>query len=56
MHLKILDKTWIKKDIRGIRNFKYRTIDEWNYPYPLKLEIFSNGNVKELSLSEGFAI
>lgn len=51
-----LDKTWIKKDNRGIPNFKYRTIDEWNYPYPLKLEIFSNGNVKELSLSEGFAI
>lgn len=51
-----LDKTWIKKDYRGIPNFKYRTIDEWNYPYPLKLEIFSNGNVKELSLSEGFAI
>ena len=51
-----LDKTWIKEDNRGIPNFKYRTIDEWNYPYPLKLEIFSNGNVKELSLSEGFAI
>lgn len=52
----LLDKTWIKKSKLGIPNFKYRTIDEWNYPYPMKLEILPNGDVKELSLSEGFAI
>lgn len=45
-----------KKSKLGIPNFKYRTIDEWNYPYPMKLEILPNGDVKELSLSEGFAI
>ena len=39
-----------------IPNYKYGTIDEWNYPYPLKFEILPNGNLRKLSFSEGFAI
>lgn len=53
---KILDRKLIKKDKQGIPNFKYGTIDDWNYPYPVKLEILPNGNIRKLSLSEGFAI
>lgn len=53
---KIVDKTWIPKDKQGIPNFKHATIDNWNYPYPVKVEIFPNGTIRELSLSEGFGI
>lgn len=52
----ILDKTQILTNKQGIPNYKYGTIDEWNYPYPLKFEILPNGNLRKLSFSEGFAI
>lgn len=43
---KLLDYTWIKKNAWGIPNFRHQTIKDWNYPYPLKFEILSNGHIK----------
>lgn len=52
----ILDKTQILTNTQGRPNYKYGTIDEWNYPYPRKYEILPNGNLRKLSFYEGFAI
>ena len=52
----ILDDTWIKKEKFGIPNFRYTTIKDLNIPYPMKLEILPNGDIKYLSLSESFFI
>lgn len=52
----ILDDTWIKKGKFGIPNFRYTTITDWNYPYPIKFEILSNGHIRKLPLCEGFFI
>ena len=52
----ILERKWIKGTEGGIPHFRHVTIKRWNYPYPLKMEILSNGKVRILSLEEGFFI
>lgn len=52
----ILDDTWIKKGKFGIPNFRYTTIKDWNYPYPMKFEILPNGTIINLPFSESFFI
>ena len=52
----ILDGTWIKKGKFGIPNFRHTTITDWNYPYPIKFEILSNGHIRQLPLCEGLFI
>ncbi len=52
----LLDYTWIKKNAYGIPNFRHQIIKDWNYSYPLKFEILSNGHIKELSFNDGFSI
>lgn len=54
----LIDNTWIKKGKYGIPNARHIDInDNWrNYPYPKKFEILPNGQLKKLSLQEGFFI
>lgn len=37
-----------------IPNYRSLLIDDWNFPYPIKLEIINDKAVKELSLEEGY--
>ena len=37
-----------------IPNYRSLFIDDWNFPYPIKLEIINDKAVKELSLEEGY--
>ena len=52
----ILERKWIKRTEEGIPHFRHVTIKKWDYPYPLKMEILSNGKVRILSFEEGFFI
>lgn len=54
----LIDNTWIKKGKYGIPNARHIDInDNWrSYPYPKKFEILPNGQLKKLSLQEGFFI
>lgn len=51
----LLRKTWIIKG-KAIPKFRYKSIKDWNYPFPLKLEILSNGSIKTIPINEGFFI
>ena len=35
-------------------NYRSLLIDDWNFPYPIKLEIINDEAIKELSLEEGY--
>ncbi|EID33286.1 MULTISPECIES: hypothetical protein [unclassified Prevotella] len=37
-----------------IPNYRSLLIDDWNFPYPIKLEIINDEAIKELSLEEGY--
>ena len=37
-----------------IPNYRSLLIDDWNFPYPIKLEIINDKAIKELSLEEGY--
>ena len=37
-----------------IPNYRSLLIDDWNFPYPIKLEIINDKAIKELSLDEGY--
>ena len=37
-----------------IPNYRSLFIDDWNFPYPIKLEIINDEAIKELSLEEGY--
>jgi len=37
-----------------IPNYRSLLIDDWNFPYPIKLEIINDKAVKELSLEDGY--
>ena len=39
-----------------IPNYRSLLIDDWNFPYPIKLEIISDKALKELSLDEGYSL
>lgn len=52
----ILERKRIKRTEEGIPHFRHVTIKKWDYPYPLKMEILSNGKVRILSFEEGFFI
>ena len=39
-----------------IPNYRSLLIDDWNFPYPLKLEIINDKALKELSLDEGYSL
>lgn len=54
----LLDSTWIKKEKIGIPSVRYTSINEtlWNFPFPEKIEILPDGQLKKLSLQEGFFI
>lgn len=51
----LLRKTWIKKG-KTISKFRYKSIRDWTYPFPLKLEVLSNGSIKNLPIDEGFFV
>lgn len=52
----LFKRKWKRKTKEGILMFRNSNIREWNYPYPLKLEIMKNGSIKKLTLEEGFTI
>ena len=37
-----------------IPNYRSLFIDDWNFPYPVKLEVINDNALKELSLEEGY--
>ena len=37
-----------------IPNYRSLLIDDWNFPYPVKLEVINDNALKELSLEEGY--
>lgn len=37
-----------------IPNYRSLFIDDWNFPYPIKLEVINDNALKELSLEEGY--
>lgn len=37
-----------------IPNYRSLLIDDWNFPYPIKLEVINDNALKELSLEEGY--
>ena len=37
-----------------IPNYRSLFIDNWNFPYPIKLEVINDNALKELSLEEGY--
>lgn len=37
-----------------IPNYRSLLIDDWNFPYPIKLEIINDKAIKEVSLEEGY--
>ena len=39
-----------------ILNYRSLLIDDWNFPYPIKLEIINDKALKELSLDEGYSL
>ena len=39
-----------------IPNYRSLLIDDWNFPYPIKLEIINDEAIKELSLEEGYLL
>ena len=39
-----------------IPNYRSLLIDDWNFPYPIKLEIINDKAIKELSLDEGYSL
>ena len=39
-----------------IPNYRSLLIDDWNFPYPIKLEIINDKAIKELSLDEGYLL
>ena len=39
-----------------IPNYRSLLIDDWNFPYPVKLEIINDKALKELSLDEGYSL
>ena len=39
-----------------IPNYRSLLIDDWNFPYPIKLEIINDKAIKELSLEEGYSL
>lgn len=50
---KLLKNTWIKRG-QTIPKFRYNSIKDWNFPFPVKLEVLSDGKIKTLSVSDGF--
>lgn len=51
----LLRKTWIKKG-KSIPKVRYNSIKDWNFPFPLKLEVLSNGAIKNIPIDEGFFV
>ena len=39
-----------------IPNYRSLFIDDWNFPYPIKLEVINDNALKELSLEEGYSL
>lgn len=52
----LFKRKWKNKTTEGIPSFRNSMIRDWNFPYPLKLEILDNGELKALTLKEGFTI
>lgn len=51
----LLDARWRTND-GTIPNIKYRMMPDWNFPFPLKIEILPHGDIRIVSVNEGFFI
>ena len=52
---KLLNGTWIKNE-RTIPKVRYTIINDWDFPYLLKLEVLRNGSIRIVSTEEGFFV
>lgn len=51
----LLNGVWIQKK-RTIPKVRYKLINDWDFPYPLKLEVLPNGSIRIVSTEEGFFV